>query len=126
MKNFVLILFVLALLSCQQQKAQELPESEVIAVVGKEIVTADLLQAYLKANGLADSDEKIINQALDKLIEEVAVANIATKKQLPMTADQLNALKYLQIRSMANNAKQDYLLDNNCLLYTSPSPRDRG
>lgn len=112
MKNTLLILFVLTLLSCQQQQVQELPESEVIAVVGEEIITTDLLKAYLQTNGVANADEKTVNKALEKLIEEVAIANIAKKKKLPMTGEQLNALKYLQIRSMANNARTDYLLDN--------------
>ncbi len=112
MKNIVLILIALTLMSCQQQQAQELPESEVIAVVGKEVITTDLLKAYLQTNGITNTNEKTVNKALDVLIEEIAIANIAKKKKLPMTGEQLNALKYLQIRSMANNARTDYLLDN--------------
>ncbi|MBL4773501.1 MAG: peptidyl-prolyl cis-trans isomerase [Alcanivoracaceae bacterium] len=112
MKNIVLVFLIFSLFSCNEQKSQQLPESEVIAVVGNEVVTADLLKAYLQANGIFNADENITNRSLDTLIEEVAMANIATKKKLPLTTKQLNTLKYLQLRSMANNAKQDYLLDN--------------
>ena len=112
MKNILLILPLLFLYSCDEQNTQQLPESEVIAVVGDQTVTADLLDAYLRANGLRKDDKKTTDQALKKLIEEVAIANIANKKKLVMTTEQLYTLKYLQIKSMANNAKQDYLLNN--------------
>jgi peptidyl-prolyl cis-trans isomerase C len=45
------------------------------------------------------------------LVQEVAIANIAKKKKLKMTKEQLNTLHYLQVKSMADNAREDYLLD---------------
>ena len=112
MKNILLILLILFLYACNEQNTQQLPESEVIAVVGDQTVTADLLDAYLRANGIIKPDDKTIDQALEKLIEEVAIANIGNKKKIVMTTEQLNTLKYLQIKTMANNAKQDYLSNN--------------
>lgn len=112
MRNITLVFLIFTLFSCNQQKEQQLPESEVIAVVGNEVVTTDLLKAFLQANGISNADEKIVNKALDTLIEELALANIASKKKLLMTTEQLNTLKYLRLKSMANNARGDYLLDN--------------
>jgi peptidyl-prolyl cis-trans isomerase C len=112
MKNIILLLLILFLSACNEQKAQQLPESEVIAVVGDQSVTVDLLDAFLVANGIAKADDKVVGQALEKLIEEVAIANIANKKKLVLTKEQLNTFKYLQIRAMANNAKKDYLANN--------------
>jgi peptidyl-prolyl cis-trans isomerase C len=63
-------------------------------------------------NGIANPNSEIINASLDKLIEEVAMANIAAKKQLPMTREQMNSFKYLQLRALASNAKLDYLSNN--------------
>ena len=92
MRNITLVFLIFTLFSCNQQKEQQLPESEVIAVVGNEVVTTDLLKAFLQANGISNADEKIVNKALDTLTEELALANIASKKKLLMTTEQLNTL----------------------------------
>ena len=112
MKPLLLLLLTFGLISCNKQSAQELPESVVVAVVGDEAITTDLLKAYLTANGINQANDAILNTALDKLIEEIAMANIAKKKQLKISGDELNTLKYLKLKSLANAAKQDYLLDN--------------
>lgn len=112
MKTLLLVLLSISLLACNQQTQQQLPESKVIALVGEEVITTDLLKAFLQANGVVTADETTVNKALDSLVDEMAMANIASKKKLKMTAEQLNTFKYLQIKAMANNAKLDYLLDN--------------
>jgi len=112
MKVFVILLVCLFLISCSQQSTQQLPESEVIAEVGDEVVTADLLNAYMHVNGIVNADAEMVNTALNKLIEEVAMANVAAKKKLPMTKEQLNNIKYLQLRALASNAKVNYLAEN--------------
>jgi peptidyl-prolyl cis-trans isomerase C len=89
-----------------------LPESEVIAVVGDEKITQDLLKAFLNANGILQTDKNTINLALDALISEVAMSNIAIKKKLNFSTEQLNTLKYLKIRAQAKNAQLDYLANN--------------
>jgi len=109
--NLVFILSVF-LFSCSQQQSQELPESKVIAKVGDEAITSDLLNAYMHVNGISNPNEDVVNSSLNRLIEEVAMANIATKKQLPMTREQLNNFKYLQLRALASNAKVNYLSEN--------------
>lgn len=108
---FILILNVF-LFSCSTQQSQDLPESDAVAKVGDEVISADLLNAYMYVNGIANPTPEMINASLGKLIEEVAMANIATKKQLPMTRAQLNNFKYLKLRALASNAKLDYLSEN--------------
>lgn len=112
MKLILSLFLVLALISCKQKTEAELPESTVIALVGDEVITSDLLKAFLRANGIANADEQTINLALESLIDEMATANIARKKQLNLSGDQLNTFKYLKIKALANNARTDYLLDN--------------
>jgi peptidyl-prolyl cis-trans isomerase C len=112
MKITLIALLFISLVACNQQQEQQLPESDVIAVVGDEAVTADLLKAFLNANGIANPTDETIGKAMDALVNEVAMANIAKKKQLPLSKEQLYTLQYLQIKAMANTAKQDYLLDN--------------
>ncbi|MCF6288552.1 MAG: peptidyl-prolyl cis-trans isomerase [Proteobacteria bacterium] len=109
MKYLFLLFLSLTILSCQEQQIQELPDSPVIAVVGEEKITADLLAAFLQANGIANADENTINRVMDQLITEVAMANIAKKKKLTLSGSQLNTLKYLQLKTLANVAQQDYL-----------------
>lgn len=112
MKIFLVILFMFNLTSCNTQQEQQLPKSQAVAVVGEETVTVDLLNAFLQANGVSQPDDTVLKLALDKLVEEIAVANIASKKDIALSREQLNTLKYLQIKSMANNAKEDYLSNN--------------
>lgn len=112
MKHIILLVLILPIISCNEQQSQNLPESPVIAVVGDEAVTADLLKAFLQANGIANADEATVNKAMGKLTEEIAMANIAKKKKLTLSAIQLNTLEYLQIKSLASAAKQDYLQAN--------------
>lgn len=112
MKHIILLVLILSIFSCKDQQTQQLPESPVIAVVGEEAITADLLKAFLQANGIVNADETIVNRAMDKLVEEMAMANIAKKEKLTLTGAQLNTLKYLNIKSLASVAKQDYLQAN--------------
>lgn len=97
------------LMACNNTAEQTLPESPIVAVVGEEKITMDLLNAFLQANGVSSVNDAVMKKALDSLIEEVAIANIAKKKNLPLAKEQLNTLKYLKIKTMANNAKSDYL-----------------
>ncbi len=109
MKKLLSLLLALSLLSCNQQQSQELPDSPTVAMVGDGKVSKDLLNAYLQANGISNKDDAVIKQALESLSLEVALANIATKNELPLNTEQLNTLEYLKIKTLANNAKSDYL-----------------
>jgi len=111
MKYFLLILTSISLLSCHNQ-TEELPISKTIAVVGDKTVTADMYQAFLQANGISNPDKTLAKKAFDKLIDEVALANMAEKANLKLTAVQVNTLKYLRIKSQANNAVKAYLQKN--------------
>jgi len=112
MKRIIILVLALGLVACQggsndQPTAQA--TGEVVAVVNDEPVTTDLLKAYLKANGIAKTDEITLNKGLEGLIAEMAMAREAQKKKLPLTPDQLNTLQYLHLRAMAANALSDYL-----------------
>jgi peptidyl-prolyl cis-trans isomerase C len=111
MTKIILLVITLSLFACNSQQQMQLPKSEVVAKVGDEVITIDLLNAFLQANGVTNTDEVLLKKALDSLIQEVAIANVAKKKNLAMTKEQLNTLHYLKIKSMAENAKQDYLSD---------------
>jgi peptidyl-prolyl cis-trans isomerase C len=111
MSKLLLLVITLSLFACNSQQQQQLPKSEAVATVGDEIITIDFLNAFLQANGVVNADEAMLKKALDSLIQEVAMANVAKNKNLKMTKEQLNTLHYLQIKSMAENARQDYLLD---------------
>ena len=111
MTRLLLVFIVLSLVACNGQQQQQLPKSAAVAIVGEEIITVDLLNAFLRANGVVNADEALLKKALDSLIQEVAIANIAKKKKLEMTKEQLNSLHYLQIKSMADMAREDYLMD---------------
>lgn len=113
MKKFLSLLLVLSLLSCNQQQSQELPNSPAVAIVGDSKVSMDLLNAYLQANGISNKDDAVIKQALESLSLEVALANIATKNEFPLNTEQLNTLEYLKIKTLANNAKSEYLSNQN-------------
>jgi parvulin-like peptidyl-prolyl isomerase len=110
--SLLLVILSLFLASCSNNNEMNIPESEVIAVVGDEKITQDLLNAFLNANGILQTDKDTVTLALDALISEVAMSNIATKKKLPFSAEQLNTLKYLQIRTQSKNAQLDYLSKN--------------
>ena len=112
MKVILALLSCVLLVSCDQQQTQKLPESEVFAQVGDELITADLLNAYMHVNGIANPSEEVVSASLAKLIEETAMANVAIQKQLPMTTEQMNNFKYLQLRALASNAKLDYVNSN--------------
>ncbi len=111
-KNFILLLLALTLFACDNQNNQKLPDSPAVAIVGDSVITADLLKAYLLANGIKKADDSTTKQALENLINEVAVANIARKNKLTLTAEQLNTIEYLKIRALADAAKKDYLSKN--------------
>ena len=111
MKYTLLIICILSLLSCNNQTDQ-LPASNTIAIVGDKNVTADMYQAFLQANGISNPDKRLAKKAFDKLIDEVALANMAEKDNLKLTVLQLNTLKYLRIKSQANNAAKAYLQKN--------------
>lgn len=111
MRKILSLLLVFGLLSCNQQHSQELPDSPAVAMVGENKVTLDMLNAYLKANGLSNKDDALIKKALESLSLEIALANIAKNKNLSLNTEQLNTLEYLKIKTLANNAKSDYLSD---------------
>ena len=110
--KILLTILTLSLFACNQQEEQKLPDSPAIAVVGDSIISADLLKAYLLANGIKNPDEKTTKQAMENLINEVVVANIAKKNKLNLTPEQLNTIEYLKTRALADAAKQDYLAKN--------------
>ena len=109
MKKILTVLLTLCLFSCNNQTQQSLPESGVVAIVGEQQVTIDMLNAFLLSKGVAEADDALLKKALNSLVEEVAVANIAKKKKLSLTREQLNAINYLQVKYMAENARLDYL-----------------
>lgn len=111
MKTILIVLCSLGLLSCNNQ-TDELPDSKTIAVVGDNNVTADMYQAFLQANGISNPDKALAKKAFDKLVDEVAMSNMAEKENLKLTTLQLNTLKYLRIKSQANNAAKAYLKKN--------------
>lgn len=111
-KNLILLLLALTLFACDKQNNSKLPDSPAVAIVGDSVITADLLKAYLLANGIKKADDSTTKQAMENLINEVAVANIARKNNLTLTAEQLNTIEYLKIRALADAAKKDYLSKN--------------
>ena len=111
MKYILIVLCSFFLQGCNNQ-TDELPDSKTIAVVGDKIVTADMYQAFLQANGISNPDKALAKQAFDKLVDEVALANRAEQEKLTLTTLQLNTLKYLRIKSQANNAAMAYLKKN--------------
>jgi peptidyl-prolyl cis-trans isomerase C len=111
-KKILLTIITLSLFACNQQAEQKLPDSPAIAIVGDSVISADLLKAYLLANGIKKTDEATTKQAMENLISEVAVANIAYKNKLTLSPEQLNTIEYLKIRALADAAKQDHLAKN--------------
>jgi len=109
MKKFLILFLALSVMSCNQQQSQALPDSPAVAMVEEKKVTLDLFNAYLQANGISQTDDARLKAALEALTLEVAVANVAKKKNLPLTTEQLNTLEYLKIKTLANNAKSDFL-----------------
>jgi len=109
MKKTLFVFLTLFLFACNNQTQQPLPKSDVVAIVGEEKVTIDMLNAFLKSKGVTNADEALLKKALDSLVGEVAIANIAKKKNLELTREQLNSLNYLQVQFMAENARKDYL-----------------
>lgn len=112
MKNYLFLLVLISLISCDQQQSQKLPKSKTVAIVGDSSVTADLLQAFLITNGIAGADKATTKKALDALSTQVAMANIAKKKNLKLSTNQLNTLEYFRIKSFATLAQQNYLSNN--------------
>lgn len=111
MKYFLLIIVLATLSACQnsQQQGGFEDDTEIIATVGEKPVTAGLLRAYLQANGVTKTDSASLNQALDGLINEIAMAESARKKGTKLTKDQALGLKYLEIRAYSSAAQKDYL-----------------
>ncbi len=109
MKKILSLLLVLSLMSCNQQQSQELPDSPTVAMVGDEKISLDLLNAYLQSKGISNADDALLKKALESLTLEVAIANIAKKKNLSLSTKQLNALEYFKIKALANNVKSEYI-----------------
>jgi peptidyl-prolyl cis-trans isomerase C len=109
MKKSLIIFLTLFLFACNNQSQQVLPKSDIVAIVGEEKVTIDMLNAFLTSKGVTEADDALLKKALDSLVGEVAIANIAKKKNLELTREQLNSIHYLQVQFMAENARKDYL-----------------
>lgn len=107
LKHLVLLSFFF-LLSCEQQNNMDLPTSKTVAVVGDFSVSEDLLKAYMHSNAINPKSQEQVNLALQGLIDEVAMANIAKKKQLKLTPQQLNTLYYLKLKAESQIAQKDY------------------
>lgn len=111
-KKITPLLLALSLFACTNQTEDKLPDSPAVALVGDSIISADLLKAYLLANGIKNPDEPTTKQAMNNLINEVALANVSKKENLKLSAEQLNTIKYLKIRALADVAKQNHLSQN--------------
>ena len=75
--------------------------------------------------------KSISSKSIDNLIENTVPKNILIKDELkidePMSEN--DALKKLKLLSKKNEVFRNFIgmgYYNTCLLYTSPSPRDRG
>ncbi|HOP21439.1 MAG TPA: peptidyl-prolyl cis-trans isomerase [Gammaproteobacteria bacterium] len=114
MKTCFLFILVFVLSACQKGDEQTTytDNSETIAVVGDKAITANLLKAYLNANGISKTDGPTLNQALENLITEIAIANVATKKGLKLTDEQLLGIEYIKIKALVSEAQGDYLKQN--------------
>jgi len=111
MKYSFLFIILLILSSCQnsQQQTETEDNSEIVAMVGEKPVSAGLLRAYLKANGITKTDAASLNTALDGLINEVAMAELAKKDGVQLTREQSQGLKYLELRAFSSAAQKNYL-----------------
>ncbi len=112
MKTLLFLFVIIIITSCGEQNNQQLPDSKAVAIVGNKPVTADLLSAYMQTNRISNTDQAAVDQALEALITDIAIANIAKKESPNLSPQQLNVLEYQKIRMYANNAKQNYLQKN--------------
>lgn len=108
--KYLFLAFLFILPSCSKNNGPlELPDSKLLAVVGNQEITQGLLQAYISSNALSPTNDTEVAMALDSLIGEVAMANIATKKKLNLSDQQRNTIYYLNLRTHSQNAQRDYL-----------------
>ena len=113
MKLLLPLLFSVFLFSCNNSdNALKVPDSPTVALVGDTKISNDLLKAFLIANGIKDVNNEVMQKGLEKLINEVAMANIAEKKKLPLSTEQINTLIYLNYKVKAAVAQADYLKQN--------------
>ncbi len=103
----ILTLFIFACNNADNEL--KVPDSPTVAIVGEEKISNDFLKAYLIANGVKEVNDEVMQQALKKLIDEVAMANIAKKKKLPLSVEQINTLIYLKTKVLAAVASENYL-----------------
>jgi len=110
MKLFFPVILSLFLLACNTTTDElKAPASPTVAVVGDKNLSNDLVKAYLIANGVKEVNDDAMKKGLDNLINEVAMANIATKKKLPLSTEEINTLIYLKYKVLASVAQADYL-----------------
>ncbi len=114
MKKAVIIgVLACFLFACKQQNKDDIQDnSEVLAVVGNQPITARFFEAYLGATGVQNPDASQRAKYLDELITEMTLAHYAETQNIALSEDQKLSLRYLHMRSLANSALQHYLKQN--------------
>ncbi|MFC3194458.1 peptidyl-prolyl cis-trans isomerase [Marinicella sediminis] len=111
MKNTLILMVVLLTTACQQNNLIT-DESTVLAQVGEVNITEQMVQAYLLNNAVRSPTEEQQTEALDALIKQQALVNLANKAGLQLAPVQQQSIDLLKDQALAQLMVQDHLKNN--------------
>ncbi|MGJ8662648.1 MAG: peptidylprolyl isomerase [Marinicella sp.] len=104
---------ILLLSACQDSANQQLiDDSKLVATVGDFKVTENYLNTYLKTKGVNEPSQQQVDQALDEIIQHLALRHQAIQKELNLPLDKQLAIEQIKHRAQAQLVLDDLLLNN--------------
>ncbi|MCX7554541.1 peptidylprolyl isomerase [Marinicella sp. S1101] len=113
MHKLIALLCCALLVACGQDvERATVDDSKVLAEVGDQPVTQAYLNAYLASQGMQSANAEQSAKALDALIKQMALAQMAEKSKIQLPLQQKLMLQQAKNRSLAQAAIKQNLLDN--------------
>ncbi len=110
MRFSVLILLSLSLLACNQGNDNKIvDDSRVLITVNKTPISEQVVQVFLRNQGIEKPTEEQLNQAIKQLTEQQLWLDYAKKQKLALDRQQQIAMQLLQDRVMAQHAVKHYM-----------------
>jgi peptidyl-prolyl cis-trans isomerase C len=111
MKLTITLLAVLLLTACQPNQSIN-DASKVLAQVGDVNITENMVKAYLVNNAVRNPGDEQHAEALDALIKQQALVNLANKAGLELSPLQQQSVRLLKDQALAQLMVQEHLQNN--------------
>jgi peptidyl-prolyl cis-trans isomerase C len=110
-KTLILMVTCLLLTACQQEQSLT-DDSPVLARVGEVNITGQMVTAYLLNQGVAQASNEQQAAALDALVKQQALVNLANKSELQLSALQQQSIELLKNQALAELMVKEHLRNN--------------